>query len=435
MLDVHMCQQVMVHINIPNSEMDVNSLVAYCKKVSKSFFQELFQAIIIEFQQRVLFLVLGERWHPSQPDPAPWQCPCCGSRYGFKRRGRRKRSLKTSHGTVHFAVLQVTCCDCGKTFSPFPKLLGIAYGHRLTREFEQLICRVVKDMSYGKTSQLFAQLADAPVSAHTAHRVVQRYGQCAEIIENKTAIDQLQYDSTKIKASANKRGIDVHLAIAIGKRTQRYQRAHCEKTLVNVQVSRSPSQLKKILKNTSITQLTVDGLSGLTGYISKKKLDVPVQRCLWHIPKTASHMLYLDGVDKEQRRELVRPLKNFLFDENRSVFERLMEYQNTINAFTDYQYEKTDKFLRKASPYLFTYKINKNKNKNKNNIYDRTISITERLMREMNRRFENGARWTPQGAENLLTVKLIEELNNPQSYDYLWKLKKQIKATFQVILC
>jgi len=433
MLNIEMFQKVLVHINIPNSEMNVNSLVSYCKKASKSFFQELFQAIIIEFQQRVLCSVLGERWHPNQPEPAPWQCPSCGSRYGFKRRGRRKRSLKTSNGTVHFGVLQVTCCDCGKTFSPFPKLLGIAYGHRLTREFEQLICRVVKDMSYRKTSQLFTHLADAPVSAHTAHRVVQHYGQCAEIIENKTAIDQLQYDSTKIKASPNERGMNVHLAIAIGKRTQRYQRVYCEKALVNVQVSRSPSQLKKILKNTPITQLTVDGLSGLTGYISKKKLDVPVQRCLWHIPKTAAHMLYRDGVNKEQRQELVRPLKHFLFDENRSVFERLQCYKDTIEAFVDSHYEKTVTFLEKAFPYLFTYKTNKKKNKNKT--YDRTISIAERLMREINRRFENGARWTPTGAENLLMLKLIEELDNPQSYDHLWKLKKQMKATFQVILC
>jgi len=433
MLDINMCQRLIVHINIPKSEMNVNCLVTYCKKMSQSFFHELFWAIIIQFQQRVLDSVLGSRWHPIQPAPSPWHCPGCGSRYGFKRRGRRKRSLKTSHGTVHFAVFQVTCCDCGKTFSPFPKLLGIAHGHCLTREFEQLICRVVKDMSYRKTSGLFAQLADALVSAHTVHRVVQRYGQCAEIVENKAAIDHWQYDSTKIKASANKRGIDVHLAIAIGKKTTRYHRVHCEKTLVNVQVARSPSQLKKLLKNTPITQLTVDGLSGLTGYISKKKLDVPVQRCLWHIPKTAAHMLYRDGVDKQQRRELVRPLKKFLFDENRSVCERLLCYQNTINAFTDYQYEKTATFLTRAFPYLFTYKTHKDKNKN--NIYERTISITERLMREINRRFENGARWTPQGAENLLTVKLIDELNNPQSYDYLWKLKNQIKATFQVILC
>jgi len=36
---------------------------------------------------------------------------------------------------------------------------------------------------------------------------------------------------------------------------------------------------------------------------------------------------------------------------------------------------------------------------------------------------ENGSRWTEKGAQNLLSLKFIEELN-PESYDYLWKLKK-----------
>lgn len=437
MLDINMFQQLIVHLNIPKSELNINSLVTCCKNASRSVFQQLFQALIVHIQHRVLDYVLGSRWHPNQSKPAPWQCPDCGSRHGFKRRGSRRRSLKTSNGTVHFPLLQVTCCDCGKTFSPFPRLLGIARGHRLTREFEQLICHVVKDMSYRKTSQLFHLLADAEVSPHTAHRVVQNYGQRAKIVENdQQQIEQLQYDSTKIKASADKRGIDVHVAISIGQRTQvSKKRVHCDKTLVNVQVSRSPSKLKKILKNTTITQLTVDGLSGLIGYIQKKKLNISVQRCLWHIPKTALHNLLLDGVDKERRRKLVRPMKRFLFDEKRSVFERLMCYKITMDFFAHSGFSKTATLLENAFPYLFTYKSNAEKNPDKNIKYDRTISIAERLMREINRRFENGARWTAKGAENLLTLKLIEELNNTQSYDYLWKLKKQLKATCQVILC
>ena len=55
-------------------------------------------------------------------------------------------------------------------------------------------------------------------------------------------------------------------------------------------------------------------------------------------------------------------------------------------------------------------------------------------MREVNRRMENGSRWSQTGAENLQKLKFIEELN-PVSYDYLWKLKKNSKASFEVRLC
>ena len=55
-------------------------------------------------------------------------------------------------------------------------------------------------------------------------------------------------------------------------------------------------------------------------------------------------------------------------------------------------------------------------------------------MREVNHRMENGSRWTEKGAQNLLNLKFIEELN-PESYDYLWKLRKKPKSEFSVILC
>lgn len=428
MLDLNLCNNFYVHINIPKSELNVNNLVTVCKNISRLFFQKLFREILLKFQLDVLQRVLGPRWKPKQLKPSPWECPRCGSRYGFKRRGHRKRALKTSYGDVHFKLLQITCFDCGKTFSPFPKLLGIAHGHRLTRELEQLICRIVKDKSYRKTANTFDALIDLNLSPYTVHRVVQKYGRQMKLVEDVYHIRQLQYDSTKINAAANERGLNVHLAVAVGNKTRKHNRVLRKKSLVDVQVSPTPDRLKKQLKTSVIDQLTVDGLSGLQGYIKQNQLDIPVQRCLWHIPKTAVHMLYLEGIPTPMGRQFIRPLKQFIFDEKLSIQQRLAQYDMFTYSLLKNDLFGTARFLENAREYLFTYKQHPEGDS------DRTISIVERQMREINRRMENGARWTPQGAENLLKLKFVEELN-PQSYDHLWKIKNHLKASYDVILC
>ena len=121
MLKLELCQSFSVHINIPKSELNVNDLIIFCKNTSHRFFQLLFDKLITNLQQHILEQVLGSAWRPYQRIAAPWECPRCRSRYGFRRRGRRSRSLKTSMGRVSFSLFQVTCGDCTKTFSPFPK--------------------------------------------------------------------------------------------------------------------------------------------------------------------------------------------------------------------------------------------------------------------------------------------------------------------------
>lgn len=427
MLDIEFSEKIYLHLKIPKSEQNVNSLVSYCKQISKEIFQLLFETILYKFQFQVLKKILGQSWKPNQTEPTPWECPRCGSRYQFRRRGQRKRKLKTSFGHVKFPVLQMTCCDCNKTFSPFPRILGIAFRQRLTRELEQKICSIIKDKSYGKTARTFKTLIDLDLAPTTIHRVVQKYGQVAQIVEDQSHIQQLQFDSTKINASENERGISVHLAISVGKRIEKNGRPAREKTLVSIEISSQPKKLKKKLKDLKIDQVNVDGASGLERFLQKNKPDTLIQRCLWHVPRTAAHMLYLDGLSIVDGRQATKPLKKFLFDEKISVNERLEKYDDFANNFLEGGYFQTYQFLKKARKNLFSYKRNEN-------LYDRTISIVERLMREVNRRMENGSRWSQTGAENLQKLKFIEELN-PVSYDYLWKLRKDPKSSFEVRLC
>ena len=155
MLDFNLNNNFKVCIKIPKAEFNINDLVSSCKSLSKSLVQSFFEKILYELQTHILNHYLGAAWNSDNSIPTPWECPRCCNRIAFNRRGKRKRSLKSSVGTLCFHLLQVTCLDCGKTFSPFPLLLGIESRHRLTNELEQYLCTIVKDNSYSKTAKAF----------------------------------------------------------------------------------------------------------------------------------------------------------------------------------------------------------------------------------------------------------------------------------------
>jgi ssDNA-binding Zn-finger/Zn-ribbon topoisomerase 1 len=427
MLDIE--QSVKVHLKLSKNELNVNSFVNMCYDVGKNVSQSLFVSLFKKAQESVLDIYLGTPWQKSPGLATPWECPKCAARAGFVRRGKRIRKLKTSIGQVSFPLHQITCTDCGKTFSPFPELFGIEKRQRLSRELEQKFCRIAKDMSYGKTAKLVNEVFDLDISPRTVHSTVQKYGAFAKVVEDLSQIKHLQADSTKINASAKERGIDVHLAICIGPSEQKNGRLVRKKTLASVQVSEKPAEIKKLLKQSQVDQLTVDGKSGLESYIETENIPTTVQRCLWHIPRTAAHMMYLDGHKIASGREFVAPLKGFLFDESLSVNTRLEKYSDFIAQCRDAKCEKTVNFLENAAANLYTHKQFE-----ETDVYGRTNSIVERQMREINRRMENGSRWSKAGANNLLKLKFIEEMN-PESYAFLWKLSKNKLKTFKVILC
>src|SRR5687767_4092095 len=61
-------------------------------------------------------------------------CERCGVVHSgptIMRRGVRARQLKTSSGILQFALKQLTCRDCLRTWSPFARLLGLAPRQRV----------------------------------------------------------------------------------------------------------------------------------------------------------------------------------------------------------------------------------------------------------------------------------------------------------------
>jgi RNase P subunit RPR2 len=92
---------------------------------SDNFLQTAFNKFMTDIRNIILLKYLKNKWTGSfVPEVADWSCPHCQQNiYGFKKRGKRKRIIKSSFGKLHYSLLQVTCRKCNKIFSPFPKLL------------------------------------------------------------------------------------------------------------------------------------------------------------------------------------------------------------------------------------------------------------------------------------------------------------------------
>ena len=421
-------QTVHLELNIQSENVDVNDLIELNRKINKAITPKLFYQQFEEIQRFELDKVLGKRWLPQQSRAAPWECPRCRSKYGFSKRGKRERYLKTSIGKLKIPLLQITCHDCGKTFSPFIRIFRIPYRKSLSRELEQKIIKNVIELSYNKSSINIDDLLGISVSKQTIHRVVQRYGTESEILRTDEPIKQLQVDSTKVNAKDNERGINAHIALSIGTRTKKGKRTYVSKELVEIEVNEQPRRIKKLLKKHPVELLIVDGHSGLESFIKKQNLNINVQRCLWHLPRTLSHSLYLDGLPLNQRKFWAKSFMPIIYDDI-DLEQRIKKYDDFSITLNQQGFYHAYQYIINAKIESFTYfKIPVEKRE------DKTTSIVERQMREIKRRFKNGSRWSKHGIENLIKLKLIY-LFSKNSWDYLWKLKPNPIKNHSFILC
>ena len=421
-------QKIQLEINIQTENVDVNDLIELNRKINKAITPKLFYQQFEEIQRFELDKALGKKWLPQQSRATPWECPRCKSRYGFSKRGKRYRYLKTGIGKLKIPLLQITCNDCGKTFSPFTKILGIPYRKSLSRELEQKIIKNVIELSYNKSSMNIDDLLGMKISNHTIHNVVQRYGKEAEIIRTGEPIRQLQVDSTKVNAIDNERGIDVHIALSIGTRNIKGKRTYVSKELVEIEVNEQPNKIKRLLKKHPVDLLILDGHSGLESFIKEQNLNINVQRCLWHLPRTLSHSLYLDGLPLYQRRFWAKRFMPIIYDDI-DLEQRIKKYDEFSIILNQQGFNHAYQYIINAKIESFTYfKLPIDKRE------DKTISIVERQMREIKRRFKNGSRWSKPGIENLIKLKLINQFSK-NSWEHLWKLKSNPIKNFSFILC
>jgi hypothetical protein len=205
-------------------------------------------------------------------------------------------------------------------------------------------------------------------------------------------LNQVLVDSTKVKAGQKERGEPVYLAVTAEPGPLRYGRPTCKKQLVHLHVGTSQKLLRR-LKEAGVTHVVHDGGESLEGCVPH------LQRCRWHLGYQLKHYLWQDGVPHAFRGQFQETMTQIVSDpvQGPKRFQRWQKHLSALGLKTAAGH------LSNAARETFTYI------KEPFSYVD--TSPLEREMRELNRRADTGARWSPKGLENVLMLLFHHRLN------------------------
>lgn len=321
------------------------------------------------------------------------------------RRGWRLRRLTTCDGRLVFRLRQLTCRVCGKTFSPYPELLGLEARQRLLPEVMERMISGVLHLSYAKTCALAGEWTGVSCSPKTLHRAVQRRGARLKFTADPEARVFLA-DGTKCPIGAKKEGMEVRLGVQLQGRSLVRGRPQARLRIVGLGLGER-SWARALPAELSPQLVVTDQEPALRAYVRDVYPRARHQLCEWHIVHTLDWSLREDRIGTKRRKRIQASLRQILFSEHGSLWKR-RNFARITRSLGNLS-PKARQQLQSASD-LILYESSSE---------ERTTSLMERQMREINRRIENGARWSENGAKHLLRLRLAKT-HNPDDYARVW---------------
>jgi len=393
-----------VHLEwkVEAEELSINHLVRQVRTSARQAQREALAALLEQVQEAYLECIfVGE---------VELVCTRCGLVHcgggDLLRRGWRPRRILTEEGPVSFRLRQVTCRGCRRTWSPASEGLGLRAGQRVLREVEEKLVGLVTQLSYARTCQLGEAWLGVRVGPRTLHRWVQARGQQLQLRADPQG-GVLLGDGTKIPSGGRSRlGEDVRIGFQLCGREEVHGRTRAQLRVVGVGIGRG-SWAEAFPETLKPTLVVTDAEAGLREFVQERFEEARHQLCEWHVVHTLDWSLIEDRVPVKRRKELKRLLMRILFrtttqERKRRRFERFTRWIGRISRTAQQQ-------LQRASPWILYEEASS----------ERTTSLAERQMREVNRRMEVGVRWSDAGALNLLRLRLAQQ-HNPDDYARLW---------------
>lgn len=337
-----------------------------------------------------------------------------GSEANLVARGSRQRKLRTSSGELRFALRQVTCRDCGRTWSPYAEMLGIRPRQRIAEELERKLVEAVTNQSFGKTCTLANAWLGGSVSPRTLHRYVQRRG--GKVVFTPAPDCKVAMaDGTKVPAGKSRYGTDVRIAFQILGRCTENGRPRVHKRIAGWSIG--PVGWSEALPaGIASDAIVTDREAGIPEVLARQHPGVRHQLCEWHMGHSSKHLMALDHVPVAERKKWVQELNAILFSPDPPEVKRLR-----FRAFwQELPYRRAKAMLRDSESRI---------------LYDqpsaaRTTSLAEREMREVNRRTDVGVLWSTKGVNNMLKLRHALRLN-PDDFDRVWRPVQPI--TFRTV--
>lgn len=385
--------------------------LAFARSVPGQLVGEAVEAM----SETLLDIYLGRRGLPiAAEDQAetPWSCTGCGSRRGFRRRGfrQRDRKLAAACGGVSFRTAQVECLTCARRFAPVLGLLGLRPYQRRTDRLSELAVGLATEVAYAKASSLLAELAGADVSPRSICRDMvamapERLG--PEVLD----VPIVLLDGTGERAGEKKNGVELRFAIGLVARRREHNRVKVEARLLGAVFDEDWAVLGELMADVRPGLLIVDGERELTGMVERTFPGVPIQRCLFHLAHGFTYAAWRGGASQALRKTLFAQLEATLTEAHRdgnperakAAYAALIEEADNCGAVTAAIY------LREAEAQVFTFLTHPGAGRllfGHKGRPELASSVLERVMRELNRRTDNGTRWSIEGLRALLMVKL-----------------------------
>ena len=363
----------------------------------------------------------------------------CRGRKARKKGYRQKpRNISTVFGVLTLPLREVQCCTCGARYSPLLNALQIGAYARHEMNFEQEVIEAVIDTNYRR----LIEGRSIDISLGGIHNIVVG-NDVDQLYQEPVSIEDLSgimADGTGVKQHQGRKG-ELRTVIGVTKSGS----VEPLGSFANTEWPEIERIIKERIKEAEGYGIPFiyDGEPGLDDFLAD---TAESQRCTWHAPRGLYHSLWQDGLKKKDSQPQIDKIKHLIGIElPEGEFELLKEedkeqvksqYETSkkeikelIDTFRDKGYSHGASYLENLSERLFT---NIEIWLKTGVITPKTISLLERLFREIGRRLKKIAwGWSDKAVTNISKMILIKQYSRDKWEKY-WKEKLGIDGSFQI---
>ena len=399
---------VHLELKIELEELSINALVQWLGAHRNEVVEQVIAPLLVEAQREWLAQV--------RQGLQEMVCTACGvvhGAQGWTLRGHRVRRLKTLLGELSLPLLQVSCGTCGRTRAPGAEALGLEAHRRISAELEQQALERVYETSYRRSVRALQACAGVGMSASTLHRLVQRRGAELQLRADPAAAVVLA-DGTKVRAGTRTKLEELRMAVQVLGRQEEGGRRRARPPAPGGVTG--PGGWPRVMQPAPNTQVVVtDAELPVRAHVRDRYPGARHQQCEWHVGHSLNWSLRVDGVPLAERKQRRAELGKILWGEA-PVEEQRRQYDAFIATLSQSPTSQTQ--LRQAQAQILFEPASS----------ERTTSLLERQMREVDRRAWNGARWSSRGLGHLLRLSFART-HNPDDYQRLWSHPHPARAS------
>lgn len=395
---------ITLRFNLAIGKVTLNEIVYRLKELRDPLMLKVFEEILRGYDDLIAERLSQTKIYPSKARKGlgrhvrqgdaerRW---CRGRKVAKRGYRNTARYFSTVFGKLKLPLRVVQCCNCGARYSPLLSALKVDSYARKEANFEHEVIEAVIDTNYRR----LVEGRSIDISLGGIHNIV--VGSDVDRVYQEPIclkdFSGIMADGTGVKQHQGRKG-ELRAVIGLTERG-RVEPLGC---YANTEWSEIERVIKERIKEAKAYNITFlyDGESGLDDFLAEVAQS---QRCTWHGPRGLYHALWEDGLKKKDSQPETDKVKQLLGIElPQGDFEILKEedkqavktryeaskseIETMIKTFREKGYQHGASYLENLSKRLFT---NIELWLETGIIAPKTISLLERVFRELGRRLKN----------------------------------------------